>query len=290
VTFAPGNLTISSGVSQVGVQAGSLTAGNGRLAQLTAAAGSTTIAAGATLNFQDQLSGGGINALFGAGTVNTGTLSTTSLAVNSGNFSGNIAGSGGLVKATSGTLILSGQTAFIGGTTVNAGKLIVDGSLSFGFGDATVNSGGTIGGSGMMGTITLSGGTVAPGDQAGTLTAQNLFWQDGGIEADLGPTPAVSDLLAIGGLQGFGTTYPFTFVNQGWSVGSTYTLITFDLNNIPLNDFYFTNGGGFAGDFSLTSSALQFTLTAVPEPSTWALAACAGVVACLLRRRRRREL
>lgn len=286
VVFAPDNLTISSSVSQVGVEAGSLAAGNGRLAQITAAAGSTMIAAGATLNFQDQLSGGGINALFGAGTVNTGTLSTTAFVVNSGNFSGNIAGSGGLVKETSGTLILSGQTAFIGGTTVNEGKLLVDGSLSFGFGDATVNSGGTIGGNGMMGTITLSGGTVAPGDSAGTLTAQNLFWENGEFESDLGPTQAASDLLAIGGLEGFGTTYAFTFANQGWSVGSTYTLITFDLNTIPLNDFRFTNGGGFAGDFSLTSGALQFTLTAVPEPSTWALAACAGVVACLLRVRR----
>ena len=51
-----------------------------------------TVATGATLNFQDHLSTGGINSLFGGGTVNIGTASTTMLTVNSGNFAGSIAG------------------------------------------------------------------------------------------------------------------------------------------------------------------------------------------------------
>ncbi|HRJ72044.1 MAG TPA: autotransporter-associated beta strand repeat-containing protein, partial [Terrimicrobiaceae bacterium] len=107
VVFAPENLSMPSGSNQLVVQSGTLQAGNGRLEEATAAAESTTIAAGATLAFQDQLSGAGINALFGAGTVHTGTLSSTSLTVQSGTFSGSIAGNGALVKESAGTLVLS---------------------------------------------------------------------------------------------------------------------------------------------------------------------------------------
>lgn len=287
VVFAPDALTLAPNVAQVVVQAGTLAAGNGRLEQLTAAAGSTTIAAGATLDFQDQLSGAGIGALYGAGTINTGTLGTTNLTVNSGNFSGNIAGSGGLVKASDGTLVIAGPTAFIGGTTVNAGTLLVNGSLSFGLGEAQVNSGGTLGGTGLVGPIVLNGGTVAPGVTAGTLTSEYVWWQSGGMRFDLGPNPAGSDLLATGTLTGLGTTYAFTFVDRGWVENSTYTLITFDETNIAIDAFRYTNGGGFAGTFSYQGDALQFTLTSVPEPGAWAIMGLAGALACLLRVRSR---
>lgn len=291
VVFAPENLSMPSGVAQVTVQTGTLTAGNGRLEQVTALADSTTVASGATLDFQDNLTGAGINALSGAGTVHTGTLSTTTLTVNSGSFAGNIAGSGQLVKETGGTLILSGQNAFIGGTIVNAGTLIVDGDISFGLGAVEVNSGATLGGSGIVGTITLNGGMVAPGSSPGTLTAQNLYWQEGGILFDLGPSQAESDLIDVGGLEGFGPTdydYAFTFVDEGWEVGETYTLITFVSSDIAIGDFTFTNGGGFAGEFAYNGGALEFTLTAVPEPGAGALIAFAATALGLLRRRRTR--
>jgi autotransporter-associated beta strand protein/T5SS/PEP-CTERM-associated repeat protein len=288
VVFAPAAVTLSSSVAQVVVAAGTATAGNGTLAQVTAAAGTTTVAAGATLAFQDQLSGGGINALFGAGIVNTGTSFATSLVVNSGSFAGNIAGNGQLVKTSSGTLVLAGQNAFIGGTVVDGGTLIVDGNLAFGFGPVQVNSGATLSGTGIVGTITLSGGTVAPGSSPGTLTAQALDWTNGGLLFDLGPTQAASDQLVLtGGLQGFGTTYPFTFVNQGMVVGVPYTLINSFTSNIPIDDFRYTNGGGFAGNFSYNGSLLQFTVTAVPEPAAATVVMAAGALACLLRRRRR---
>lgn len=273
VVFAPDELTMPASVSEVTIQAGTLTAGNERLGQLTAAADATTVATGATLNFQDNLTGGSIKALYGAGTVNTGTSSATTLTVQSGSFAGNIAGNGALVKEAAGTLTLSGQNAFIGGTTVNGGALIVDGDLSFGAGQAQVNADGTLGGSGILGTIYLNGGTVAPGSSAGTtLTAQNLYWESGVLLFDLGPTPETSDLLSVGGLQGFGTTYNFTFVDQGWVAGTTYTLIDFVSSDIDIANFSFTNIG-LIGDFAYNeaNSTLEFTVDTVPEPSTWAL-------------------
>ncbi len=283
VVFAPENLTVTSTISGVSVQAGTLAAGNDQLARITSRAASTTVAAGATLDFQDNLPGGGIDALFGSGTVNTGTLSTTSLVVNSGNFAGNIAGNGALVKETSGTLILSGQNAFIGGTTVNAGTLVVNGDISFGMGQVAVNTDARLTGNGITGAITLSGGTLAPG----TMTAQDLLWEDGDLEYGLGANGTASGLLSVGLFQGLGTTYAFTFINHGWTIGSTYSLINFSGTNITdPNVFSFTNGGGFDGDFSFDNNTLNFTMTVIPEPSSFALIVGAMVAAWLLRKRR----
>lgn len=291
VVFAPGSVTTSTNVSLVGVQGGSLVAGNARLAELTAVADATTVGAGGTLDFQDNLSTGGIKALFGAGTVNTGTNSATTLAVNSGNFSGDIAGWGALVKQSSGTLTLSGQNAFTGGTTVNEGTLVVDGSLSFGLGNVTVNTGGTLGGSGLVGGITLAGGTLSPGSSPGTLNAESLFWGEGTLRFELGPTPATSDRLILTsqlvGLALPSGPYTFDFIDAGWSTNTTYDLITFDMTDIAIGDFDFSNGGGFDGNFSYNGNTLQFNVTTVPEPSTWALLLAAMFTAATLLARKR---
>lgn len=288
VVFAPQVMSLGAQAQQVTVAAGRLEAGNNALGQLTATAASTTVAAGATLDFQDHLTAAsGINALFGAGTVRTGTLSTTSLVVNSGNFSGDIAGWGSLVKESAGTLILSGQNGFTGSTVVNAGKLIVEGSLSFGLGNADVNIGGTIGGNGTMGAVSLLGGTLEASRSTGNLTIGELLWTSGKIVFDLGPSGPASDFLMIGSLEGFGTSYAFTFVDQGMVVGTTYNLMQFVNQNISINDFVFTNGGGFSGTFGYSGNTLQFQLAAIPEPSTTAFL-IAGALALLLLSHRRR--
>ena len=277
VIFAPTGAVALTADTTLNVVAGTLIAGNSGLEFITSIASSTTVASGATLDFADNLSGGGINALFGAGTVTIGTNSATTLAVNSGNFAGNISGDGALVKESSGTLTLSGQNAFIGGTTVNAGTLVVDGDLSFGMGQVTVNNGGTLGGSGTMGTIFLNGGTLAPGSSPGTITAENLYWTDGVLAFDLGPTQAASDLLVVGALGGFSTSYLFEFIDAGWVEGDTYTLINFLSTDIAIGDFAFNNGGGFAGNFAYDGNSLQFTITTVPEPRVTLLLAVAGI-------------
>jgi autotransporter-associated beta strand protein len=269
VVFAPTGAVALPGDVSLNVAVGTLAAVNNELGFMTAIASSTTVAAGATLDFQDNLSTGGINALFGAGTVQTGSNTATELIVNSGNFTGNIAGSGSLVKESNGTLTISGQTAFIGGTTVNAGTLLVNGSLAFGEGSVWVNTGATLGGAGIVNDIALNGGTLSPGNSAGTLNAGNLLWTSGDLVFDLGPTQAQSDFLKVGGLEGFSTSYAFTFMDNDWKIGETYDLINFIESTIPTDQFFFTNGNGFDGIFAYNGNTLQFTLNAitVPEPS-----------------------
>lgn len=275
------------------VVAGTFLAANNALQDITSIANSTTVAAGATLDFADFLSvNGGIQALYGAGTVQTGTLSATQLVVNSGNFSGNIAGNGSLVKESAGTLILSGQTSFIGGTTVNAGTLIVNGSLAEGLGNVLVNSGGTLGGSGLMNGISLNGGDLSPGNSSGNLTAGELLWTSGTVLFDLGASPGQSDFISIGSFEGLaapGDFYEFTFLDNGWVEGTIYTLIDFQYStfNNDASQFVFTNTGGFDGTFFFEDDALKFTLTTIPEPSSLPLLAVGAALAALLRRQRK---
>lgn len=278
VVFAPGAATaVEPGTGEVQLYSGTLRAGNAQLAALTAQAGTTTVSSNTTLDFQDHLAGGGIRNLQGNGTVHIGSNASTTLSVNSGNFSGTITGSGGLVKTSSDTLILSGFSEFTGGTTIDEGVLIVNGALLTGLGTVEVNVGGTLGGTGFVGPVNLSGGSIAPGNSPGTLFPTEILWYDGDIVFELGPTQATSDFINTGKLAGFGTTYAFTFVDQGMVNGTTYDLISFDPTlaaAIPVGNFTFTNGGGFDGTFSYRSesastSYLQFTV--IPEPTTWAL-------------------
>lgn len=69
--------------------------------------------------------------------------------------------------------------------------------------------------------------------------------------------------------------------NGGLVKASSGTLVNFFASTIPIDDFRYTNGGGFAGNFSYSGSLLEFTVTAVPEPVVMA----AGVLAWLIRTR-----
>jgi autotransporter-associated beta strand protein len=79
------------------------------------------------------------------GTLSAGTINlaaSTALTVDSGTFSGSLAGSGSLIKATSGILTLTGANAsFTGSTTINAGELIIQNAGSLGTSAITVASG-----------------------------------------------------------------------------------------------------------------------------------------------------
>ena len=109
-------------------------------------------------------------------TVGANNLSTTvSGVIADGGRDGGTGGS--LVKVGTGTLTLAGNNTYTGPTTVNAGSLVVNGSLA---GAVTVNSGGMLGGSGSIGGLVANNSTVAPGNSIGTLNVNGNFTQNGG--------------------------------------------------------------------------------------------------------------
>src|SRR6185436_419940 len=87
---------------------------------------------------------------------------------------GVLRGTSSLSKTNSGTLLLSANNEYSGGTNVMEGRLLVSNTTGSGTGTGavTVSSGATLGGTGKIGgAITVnSGGIVAPGESIGMLT------------------------------------------------------------------------------------------------------------------------
>ena len=109
------------------------------------------------------------------GTVGNALGSTNTVSVNMA-LNGTISGSGALIKTNSNTLTLGGANTYAGGTTVNQGALVVNGSV----GAVTVNTGGSLGGSGTVGAVTLTSGSfLNPGNSPGLLTAASSSWAAG---------------------------------------------------------------------------------------------------------------
>ena len=122
-------------------------------------------------------------------------------------------GTGTVTKVGTGTLTLSGTNTHTGATTINGGKLEVDGSITSA---VTVNNGGLLAGSGTTRNVTVnSGGIVAPGDSQ-TLHINGNYAQNAGgvlkIEV-AGADPNASGRLDVTGNATIGGTLEVRFLN-----------------------------------------------------------------------------
>ncbi|WP_168193386.1 autotransporter domain-containing protein, partial [Bradyrhizobium sp. NAS96.2] len=159
VTIALGGIAIFGGVN---TYTGLTTInGGGRLYLFS---GGSIASSKAVINdgtFDISRAGGGvsINSLSGTsifGAVNLGA-NTLTIANANGTFAGVIRDgrAGGGVAITGGKEVLTGINAYTGATTINGGTLEVDGSIANSL-KVTVNSGGTLSGTGTVGTLKLS--------------------------------------------------------------------------------------------------------------------------------------
>ena len=145
-------------------------------------------------------------------------------------LSGVLSGSGTMfTKTGAGTLSLTGNNTYDGGTTVSAGTLLVNNSTDSGTGSGTVSvsSGATLGGNGTIsGATTLNGATI--GTSANTLTLANTLTSTGSSTVASGAIVNVAGaksvtsgtLLIDGTLGGSGNTT----VSSGATIGGTGTV------------------------------------------------------------------
>jgi autotransporter-associated beta strand protein len=127
-----------------------------------------------------------------------------------------------LVKSGAGTLKLTAANTYDGGTTINAGRLAINGSI---LGPVMVNSGGTLQGSGTVGGNVIGAGRVAPGNSPGILTINGDYTQSSGSSLEIevgaltpGPGPignpnAGHDQVRVGGIATLGGRYEFPIIN-----------------------------------------------------------------------------
>ena len=192
VTFG-GVISGAGSVTQIGTGTTILTANN-------IYTGGTTIGAG-TL----QLGNGGTIGSLTGNVVDNGVVAFNRS--DSVTFGGVISGAGSLVKQGTGTLTLPGKNTYTGTTTINAGSLIVDGSIASQ--QTFVNAGGFLGGHGTIGGSLLNRGIVGPGDSPGTLTVANDYTQNatGTLRVQVGGLATNQhDLLAVNGHVTLGGT------------------------------------------------------------------------------------
>ncbi len=211
-------------------------------------------------------------------------------------FSGAIAGGGtlGAVALTvngPGTQVLAGSNTYTGPTTINQGKLSVNGSLASA---VTVASGGTLGGTGSLSSVTVSaGGQLSPGDAPGILNISGSLTLVRGavMDYELG-TPTDSDevlmpsgMLALNGQQ----FSDFNFTALGGFGDGDYTLIDAGSTSGSLGAITCGTIDGQTATLAVQGSNL--VLTIVPEPSSGALllATITGTIAWRRRGRAKRR-
>ncbi len=234
--------------------------------------------------------------------INVAAGATSSYGAGTAANSGAITGAISLKKSGLGTQTLGDTNTYTGATTIDAGKLVINGSISTS--TTTVNSAGTLAGSGTVGAVTVkNGGFIAPGNSPGTLNTGNITLEAGsslGIEIDGATVGTQYDRLNVTGsvsLAGLlsmtmggsyapanGTLF-FILANDGTDA------ITGTFSNASVNGGTYTLGGqefqiSYAGNTATSSftGGNDVVLQAVPEPASLLLGAVA--ILTLLRRRR----
>ena len=257
-----------------------------------------------------QIGNGGTSGSLANGTVIVGNSGTTLIFNRTDAFTvGNsINGAMGVTQNGTGTTTLSANSPYTGPTTINAGTLLVSGSITGS--TTTVNNGGTLAGTGSTGAVNVaSGGTVHPGGSTGLglLNAKNTSFASGShfsIELD-GTTGtnsssvAYSELKVTGAVSLSGDAQITLFPGYTPQINDTFYVILNDSTDAIGGTFsnasgnvlfsgayefqvnYAANGdsGGTANDVSLTVIAV------IPEPATSGL--LLGGCALLGWRRRR---
>jgi autotransporter-associated beta strand protein len=176
-------------------------------------------------------------------------------------FAGVINGSGGGLTLAAGTLILTGTSIF-GGDTIVGGTLQVDGALLSSA--TTVNSGGTLAGGGIVNNVHVaSGGTLAPGASAGTLTTGNVSISGGTLAIELGGTNvALYDRVNVTGTVSLANATLAGSLINGFNPeaagGATFTVIDNDGTDAVTGTF---NGLAEGASFSFGGSL--FTISYV---------------------------
>lgn len=212
---------------------------------------------------------------------------------NAGNtpFARVVSGTGSLIKQGPSTVNIASVNTYTGGTTVNAGTLLISGSV---VGTTAVNATGTLGGAGTLDVINVVGGTLAPGNGIGTLTANALTLDVAStlkFELTLGDVTiggGINDLVMVNGNLTLDGTLQVAELGGPLSDSSIYTLFdysgTLTNNGLALDASFLAVHPGAA---IIVDPINTVVLLSIPEPASITSILGGACVLAGLRRRRR---
>ncbi|WP_245552668.1 autotransporter outer membrane beta-barrel domain-containing protein [Cyanobium gracile] len=190
-----------------------------------------------------------------------GTVDTNG---NIASFNGVFSGSGPFGFTNTGVgggINLSADNPYRGFTTINNGAVVlINGSIASSAG-LLVQSGGTVGGNGFLPFTTINpGGSIAPGNSIGTLTAAALNLNGGTIRAEI-QGPQVDRINVTGAVGTFSGTATLTgFGGGGPWPGLSYTIVA-----APNSPDFATPGSLMLQPVSVPSALLNLGTTLIQE-------------------------
>ena len=279
-------------------------AGSEHVAVFGDTAGTVTIASGGVTASGVEFTASGY-AITGAALTFFGEAPTISIptAGHVATIQAPLSGANGFRKTGDGTLILSGTSNVTGRTTIDAGGVMVHGSL--GTTEVTVAAGAKLGGTGSLGgRVILQGGTLAPGnDGIGTITLGGADFAPAGVLqveiADFAGTAGThwDRILSSGTLTISATNaapFRIELISPGLAanfqdgvasstiLGSFNTITGFDPGKFVVDTSAFANS--FGGSFSVATTGGNLVLNYTPAPEPHHMLGLAALVLGLGRR------
>lgn len=266
-SVAAGASVLVSGANSAFTTSGDLTLGTAAGSGIMTLADTGRLSVGGALTLTNgALNIGGAE---GQAAVAAGVLDATSMTVAAGSrvnlnhtdagyiFSPAISGLGTVNHNGPGATVLTGANSYAGATTINAGGLYVNGNQTAAIGLTSVNTGGTLGGTGTIGgdVVVGSGATINPGDLGivpGTLTINGDLTLGSGSTQNFSfgqanvPGGPLNDLINVGGNLTLGGTLNVDVSAGGTMDPGVYRVFNYAgtltdnswTANLPSPDFY----------------------------------------------------
>jgi autotransporter-associated beta strand protein len=178
-------------------------------------------------------------------------------------FGNDIGGDGSLTLSGPGTLKLTGTNTWTGGTSLDAGMLLVEGSVAS---DVGVAAGATLAGTGTVAANVVNAGTVTSSSSA----AGQGFTITGDLTDQSGSTTAVAlgVPLTVGGTANLDGTMEVLAAPSDYTVHSTETLVNAGDISGTFADLSFASGVFYTGTLDYTSTEVTVTLSPVVDAAT----------------------